>query len=230
MPRDEPGALDLEPIAERIRDSLTRKQASRDEALRLSRETIRYCATSIRSTHRGESEAARGILGEAKRHLDRLLTTVADYPDLRHAGFVDDAQKEYAEASATFAVVFGGTFPTPDQIEVDDAPYLNGLGEAAGELRRFILDRIRAAEFQRCEDALVAMEEIYRVLVTIDFPDAMTGGLRRTTDMVRGVLERTRGDLTVAIRQEALADQLRAVFGVVDAGRVDRTGGVSTDV
>ena len=220
--------MDLEPIAERIRTSLTRKQASRDGALRLSRETIRFCATSIRSTHRGESDVARGILAEAKQHLDQLLTTVEDYPDLRHAGFVDDAQKEYAEASATYAVVFGDVFPTPEQIEVDDAPYLNGLGEAAGELRRFILDRIREGEFPRCEDALGAMEEIYRVLVTIDFPDAMTGGLRRTTDMVRGVLERTRGDLTVAIRQQALADQLNRVLGVVNGGPVDRTGAGST--
>jgi translin len=200
--------MDLEQIAERIRGDLTRKQSSRDEALRLSRETIRFCATSIRSTHRGESDQASHILDEARDHLGRLLTAVADYPDLQHTGFVDDAQKEFAEANATHAIVFGHPFPTPEDIGVDDAPYLNGLGEAAGELRRFILDRIREGEFQRCERALEAMEEIYRVLVTIDFPDAMTGGLRRTTDMVRGVLERTRGDLTMAIRQQGLVDQL----------------------
>ncbi len=201
--------MDLEPIAQRIREDLTRKQRSRDDALRLSRETIRFCATSIRSTHRGESDQAKRILEDARQHLERLFSSVADYPDLRHSGFVDDAQKEYAEASATYAIVFGSTAPTPEDIGVDDASYLNGLGEAAGELRRFILDRIREGEFQRCEDALSAMEDIYRVLVTIDFPDAMTGGLRRTTDMVRGVLERTRGDLTMAIRQQNLAEQLK---------------------
>ena len=201
--------MDLEPIAQRIRNDLTRKQGSRDDALRLSRETIRFCATSIRSTHRGESDQAKEILEDARKHLQRLFSAVVDYPDLRHSGFVDDAQKEYVEASATYAIVFGSIVPTPEDIGVDDAPYLNGLGEAAGELRRFILDRIREGEFQRCEDALLALEDIYRVLVTIDFPDAMPGGLRRTTDMVRGVLERTRGDLTMAIRQEKLAEQLK---------------------
>ncbi len=201
--------MDLEPIAQRIRDEFTRKQGSRDDALRLSRETIRFCATSIRSTHRGESDQASKILEDARQHLELLFSAVSDYPDLRHSGFVDDVQKEFAEASATYAIVFGSTVPTPEDIGVDDAPYLNGLGEAAEELRRFILDRIREGEFRQCEDALSAMEDIYRVLVTIDFPDAMTGGLRRTTDMVRGVLERTRGDLTMAIRQQDLAEQLK---------------------
>lgn len=203
--------MDLEGIAQRIRDSLTTKQASRDQALRLSRETIRFCATSIRATHRGEVDRAQSILDQAKEHLTELKNTVADHEDLRHTGFVDDAQKEFTEASTTFAIVFGGEISTPDALGVDDAPYLNGLGEAASEMRRFILDRIRVGEFQRCEGALESMDEIYRVLITIDFPDAMTGGLRRTTDMLRGVLERTRGDLTMALRQQQLSEQLSDV-------------------
>ncbi len=203
--------MDLEEIAQRIRGSFASKQVSRDQALRLSRETIRFCATSIRATHRGDAELAQSILDQAREHLTDLKDTVAEHHDLRHTGFVDDAQKEFAEASITFAIVFGYQEPTPEELEVDDAPYLNGLGEAAGELRRFVLDRIRVAEFQRCEQALEAMDEIYRVLITMDFPDAMTGGLRRTTDMVRGVLERTRGDLTMATRQQELADQLAEV-------------------
>ena len=203
--------MDLEEIAQRIRESFTAKQVSRDQALRLSRETIRFCATSIRATHRGDAELAQSILDQAREHLTDLKDTVAEHHDLRHTGFVDDAQKEFAEASITFAIVFGYQEPTPEDLQVDDAPYLNGLGEAAGELRRFVLDRIRVAEFQRCEEALEAMDEIYRVLITMDFPDAMTGGPRRTTDMVRGVLERTRGDLTMATRQQELSDQLAEV-------------------
>jgi translin len=200
--------MDLEPIAQPIRETFAAKQASRDTALRLSRETIRFCATSIRATHRGDSPEARSLLDQARGHLGQLKGAVADYRELRYTGFIDDAQKEFAEANVVFAIVFGHDVPTPTDLDVDHVPYLNGLGEAAGELRRFVLDRIRAREFQRCEGALEAMDEIYRVLITMDFPDAMTGGLRRTTDMVRGVLERTRGDLTMAIRQQDLSDQL----------------------
>ena len=202
----------LDAITQRIRDALTAKQTSRDRALQLSRATIRYCANSIRATHRGDDDQARALLGKAQAGVQQLSTLLQGYPDLRHTGFVDDAHKEFAEASATRAIVLGLPLPSPEELGVDDAPYLNALGETAGELRRFLLDSIRLGRFHRCEGILQTMNEIYEVLVSMDFPDAMTGGLRRTTDMVRGVLERTRGDLTLALRQRDLTDRLDALL------------------
>lgn len=199
----------LDAIGEKIRKNFETKNAARDAALAASRELIRHCALSIRATHRAEYQEAAQTLARAREIAAQMKTNVAAYPDLYFAGYVQDALKEVAEAHIVHALVTGENIPDPDALGVDYAAYLNGLGEAAGELRRYSLDIIRHDTSERVEKVLDAMEDIYSLLVTMDFPDALTGGLRRTTDMVRGVLERTRGDLTVAARQEKLEKTLR---------------------
>jgi translin len=199
----------LETITEKIRTNFEAKNRVRDETLRLSRELIRHCANAIRATHRGEFENATGLLATAKALASEMVHGVADYADLYHAGYTQDALKELAEASITYALITNRPLPDPDELGVEYAAYLNGLGEAVGELRRHVLDLIRHGELGRGEEILSMMDDIYGVLVTIDFPNAITGGLRRTTDMVRGVLERTRGDLTMSLRQEKLQQALR---------------------
>jgi len=199
----------LETVVEKIRTNFEAKNEIRDETLRLSRELIRHCANSIRATHRGEFENAAGLLATAKALASEMVDGVADYADLYHAGYTQDALKEFAEANITYALITDRPLPDPDELGVEYAAYLNGLGEAAGELRRHVLDLIRHGELERGEEILSMMDDIYGVLVTIDFPHAVTGNLRRTTDMVRGVLERTRGDLTMSLRQEKLQQALR---------------------
>jgi len=199
----------LETIIEKIHTNFEAKNKVRDETLRLSRELIRHCANSIRATHRGEFDNAARLLATAKALASEMVNGVADYADLYHAGYTQDALKEFAEASITYAVITDRPLPDPDELGVEYAAYLNGLGEAAGELRRHVLDLIRHGDLERGEEILSMMDDIYSVLVTIDFPNAITGGLRRTTDMVRGVLERTRGDLTMSLRQEKLQQALR---------------------
>lgn len=200
----------LEVIAERIREDFEAKNAARDEALRRSRKLIRRCANTIRATHRAEFEEASQLLATAHQAASELVECVADYPDLYYAGYTQDALKELAEASITYALITDEPLPDPDDLEIEYAPYLNGLGEAVGEMRRYVLDIIRRGQTERAEEMLSAMDDIYAVLVTMDFPDAITRRLRRTTDMVRGVLERTRGDLTMAMRQDKLQEALRA--------------------
>jgi translin len=204
-------ALDI--VGEKIRKNLEAKNAARDGALAASRELIRHCSLSIRATHRAEYAEAAQLLVRTREIAAQMKATVAAYPDLYFTGYVQDALKELAEAHIVHALVTDATLPDPDTLGVDYAAYLNGLGEAAGELRRYTLDIIRHGNSERCEKVLAAMEDIYSLLVTMDFPDALTGGLRRTTDMVRGVLERTRGDLTVAVRQEKLEVTLREFEG-----------------
>ncbi|MFW0858607.1 MAG: haloacid dehalogenase [Dehalococcoidia bacterium] len=203
--------LDL--IGERIRTSLSLKHAARERAIKSSREAIYRCATSIRAAHRGEYDLARSLADAARALLDEVSEAIAKHDDLRYTGLVHDSQKEYTEARTTLALISGAPIPDPDELGVGYAPYLNGLGEAAGELRRHILDAMRRGEMERCEEILGMMDDIYGLLVTIDFPDALTGGLRRTTDMVRGVLERSRGDLTIALRQKQLETKLEAFEG-----------------
>ncbi len=195
--------------------------AARERALAETRRSIRLSANAIRAVHRGEFDTADALLQEAGALQATLARDLAGYPNLYWSGYVQDSQKEYAEARITFGIISGRGVPGPDDLGVEDAVYLNGLGEAAGELRRFSLDAIRRGDLVRAEQALVVMDEIYGLLVSVDFPDAVTGGLRRTTDMVRGVLERTRGDLTLALQQQALTEALgraEAVLRTADPG------------
>jgi translin len=141
-----------------------------------------------------------------------MIADAKQYPDLFYAGYTQDALKELSEAHITYALFTGNDLPTPEDLKVEQAAYLNGLAEAVGELRRYVLDRLRRGDVATGERLLAAMDDIYSQLITVDFPDAITGGLRRQTDMVRGVLERTRGDLTTAVRQEEMKAALRA-FG-----------------
>lgn len=203
-------AAELDAIMEGVRAGLLGKHAAREQALALCREVIRHCANAIRAVHRNEFEAADGLIDGARAKLSEVGELLADHRDIYHAGFVADAQKEFAEASLTSALVRGLSLPGPSEMGMGAAPYLNGLGEAVGELRRYLLDVLRGGDVERCEGYLHSMDEIYGVLVTVDYPDAITGGLRRTTDVTRGILEKTRGDLTLAAQQYTLERQLRA--------------------
>ncbi|MBI4284234.1 MAG: haloacid dehalogenase [Chloroflexi bacterium] len=206
----------LDSIAEQLRLSLAAKDAAREKALPLCREVIRYSSLSIRAVHRQEFDQAQDLLKSARNLLDEVERAL-DVADLANTGFVRDAQKEFAEGSITLALVTGKPPPDPKELGVDSAAYLNGLGEAVGELRRYLLDSMRKGDLSRGEELLSAMDDIYNVLVTMDFPDAITGGLRRTTDMVRGVLERTRSDLSLVIRQMALEKRLEKLEGNLGA-------------
>lgn len=207
----------IQAVGEQVIRALETKYQARERALAGSRATIRNCAHSIRASHRGELDNARSLMGEAGGLVaSARADLMQEHPDIYWTGYVQDAQKEYAEANIVYAVIAGEDIPTPEQLGVEPAAYLNGLGEAAGEMRRFVLDRIRHGEAERCEQVLNTMEDIYSLLVTVDFPDAITNGLRRTTDMVRGVLERTRGDVTFALQQRQLTEAL-ARAGVENA-------------
>jgi translin len=203
--------LELERVEAWARAELDRKNAAREQALRWSRELVRTCANSIRAVHRHELDNAQDLISQARALNDQICTALAEHADLYWAGYVQDAQKELAEACCTYALVTRATLPDPATMGIAPAAFLNGLGEAVGESRRYVLDLLRRGEADGCERLLAAMDEIYGLLVTLDYPDALTGGLRRTTDNTRGILEKTRGDLTLALRQEALVAALQAV-------------------
>jgi len=201
----------LDSIADQIRLSFSAKDAAREKALPLCRKAIRHCSQAIRAVHRQEFDQAKQLLQSAHNLLDEAEQAITACSELINTGFFKDAQKEFAEGSITLALVTGKQPPDPDELGVDSAAYLNGLGEAVGELRRYILDSMRRGDLSRGEELLSAMDDIYNILVTMDFPDAITGGLRRTTDMVRGVLEKTRSDLTLVMRQKDLENRLDKV-------------------
>jgi translin len=206
---------DLNTICDDIRVDFIARNTARDEAIARSRELIRHCAEGIRAIHRREWDKAEIKLDLAKAGAEDLRRGVAAYLDLYHSGYTQDALKEVVEAFCTYAIVRDLPLPSPESLLVEGATYLNGLAEAATELRRFILDILRREDPDQteAERLLEWMDDIYDQLVTFDFPDAITGGLRRQTDIVRGVLERTRGDLTTTVQQQRLQAALKQAEG-----------------
>ena len=202
-------AVNLDDISDGIRRRLDERMEARERALPAARRAIRSCANAIRAIHRSEWEAAHRLMDQAKAAIEEGLEAVRDHPDIRFAGYLQDAQKEYAEARITEAVVTGAAgLPTPEELGVEDAPYLNGMAEAIGEARRHILDLLRHGKVTEGEAVLTAMDDMYYVLVSMDYPDAITLNLRRSTDVARSLIERTRGDLSVAIVSRDLHDAL----------------------
>lgn len=204
---------DLEPLADEVRRVLDAKHAARERGLQNSRKVIRLSANAIRSLHRGESDAAAALMSEAAALLEDSQAVLAEHPDILHAGFVSDSAKEYAEARLTAALAAGAPLPLPGDLGVAVAPYLNGLGEAVGELRRRMLDLLRAENLDEGERTLESMEAVLDLLATLDYPDGMTRGLRRTTDVARSLVERSRADLTTTVIQERLRRDLRGGGG-----------------
>ncbi len=205
-----PDTSRLDEVMPRILEHFAAKNAAREQGLTASRTIIRLSANAIRAVHRSEFELAAGILAEARATHDAAVEAMAPHGDVYYAGFLHDAQKELVEAHTTFEMLSGGAIPAPEELGVGYPAWLNGIAEAIGELRRWVLDRLRQGDFSSSEEILAAMDDIYAVLVTVDYPDAMTGGLRRTTDQSRGILERTRGDLTMAIVQERAVEAMGA--------------------
>ncbi len=200
----------LEEIIEQIHESFETRNRARDQALKQARSLTRYSANAIRAVHRNENELAQSQLSTAQSLVDTLNHDLEDHPDIYYAGYTQDAMKEFAEACITYALINHQSLPTPDEIKVEHNTYLRGLAESAGELRRKCLDILRHGHSEEAESLLNHMDDIYAVLVTMDYPDAITGGLRRLTDIVRGITERTRGDLTLSLRQERLEKRLQA--------------------
>jgi translin len=199
----------LESIANQIREKFDVRTAMRDQALAEARQLTRACSLAIRAVHRDDKEVMEGHLKEARALADKLRNELAGHPELFFAGYTQDALKEFVEANVTCALILNQPLQTPEELYVEEATFLNGLAEVVGELRRRIMDILRSGYSEEAERLLGYMDEIYSVLVTMDYPDAITNGLRRQTDLARGIIEKTRGDVTFSLRGEHLTRAIR---------------------
>ena len=217
----------LNAIGNQAIEQMTERNRNREVGIAISREVIRLSANAIRAVHRGDFEAARRLIQQGGVRLQDAEAIRLIHPSIYHAGFMQDARKEFVEANIALAVIAGEEMPVPEPtaLGVDPAAYLNGMAEVIGELRRYILDSLRRDQTDRCDELLEVMDEIYGVLVTVDFPEAVTGGLRHTTDAMRAVLERTRGDLAVAVRQRALEAKLSQLHELPELPQPNGGGG-----
>ncbi len=203
--------IDLEALSDRIRESFERQNQIRDEALAQSRNLIRHAARAIRAIHREDADLAYENLKQADALATALREGLSEDPDLYFSGYAQDALKEYCEAHLTVATILNKDWPSPEDLKVEFATYLNGMSEVVGELRRRIMDIMREGHSQEVERLLDVMDDIYAQLVTMDFPDALTYGLRRRTDIARSIIERTQADVTISYRQQELEKRITSL-------------------
>ncbi len=215
----------LENIADGIRRNFDVRTSKRDEALKQARQLTRACSLAIRAVHRDDKEGMEANLAEAQSLADKLRDELKQYPDLFYAGYTQDSLKEFVEANVTCALIQNQPLQTPEDLGVEDATYLNGLAEVVGELRRRTLDILRSGYSQEAERLLGHMDEIYSVLVTMDYPDAITNGLRRQTDLARGIIEKTRGDVTFSLRGQDLTEAIRNLSSQLNGSQAETENG-----
>lgn len=218
----------LENIADQIRQKFDVRTTMREQALARARQLTRECSLAIRAVHRDDRDVMEQHLTQARGLADTLRGDLVNYPDLYYAGYTQDALKEFVEANVTCALIQNHPLQTPEELNVEDATYLNGLAEVVGELRRRTLDILRHGYSQEAERLLSCMDEIYSVLVTMDYPDAITNGLRRQTDLARGIIEKTRGDVTFSLHGEYLTQAIRQLSGQLSGGEseIEERGGL----
>ena len=202
----------LENIIGKIREVLDEKDQVRENALKITRETVRLSAEAIRAIHRGELENAKSTIKEVKKKLENLATELREHPDIYFSGYVYSAYQEYVEAAVLLSILEGSKIPSPEDLNVPYVPYLLGLGDVIGELRRQILDAIRKDQLDQGEFFLGIIEEIYEALSTLGYPNAIVPGLRHKCDVARNILEKTRGDLTNAIHRNRLLKGIQSLM------------------
>lgn len=211
----------LEKIAEQIRQNFEVRTSARDDALKIARQLTRACSLAIRAVHRNDFEVMEEYLAEAQKLANTLRDDLKEHPDLYYAGYSQDSLKEFVEANVTCALIQNQALHTPEELGVEYATYLNGLAEVVGELRRRILDILRSGYSQEAERLLNHMDDIYSALVTMDFPDAITNGLRRQTDIVRNLVEKTRGDVTFSLRGQDLTQAINTLRRQLNGDQVE---------
>ena len=205
--------MDLSGLAESLRAEFDSKSTARERGMASSRDAIRACGNAIRALHRYEMDVAQELISDAQARVDDARSALGGHLDIYYAGFLHDAEKELAEARITFALVTDASFPTPEDLNIPPAAFVKGMAESIGELRRHILDLMRRGDLKRCEELLGASDDMYYLLVTMDYPDGITYGLRRLTDIARSIIERTRGDFTTSMIQSSLRAALEKHAG-----------------
>ncbi len=207
----------LDAVVASIDDALAAANRAREAALPACRRAIRAAGSSIRAVHGLDPARAAALAAECEGAIREAQDVLSPFPALAQAGYLHDAEKEFVEALAVAALVSDERVPGPGDLRVSPTAWMRGLAEAASELRRHLLDRMREGDLDRGEALLDRMDDVYGALVVVDYPDAVTNGLRRTLDSLRAVLERSRGDVTTTVLQARLQQAIERSAGPTPA-------------
>ena len=205
----------LDNIVNKIEKDIDNKDKIREEALRSSREIIINCRKAIQYVHQDLKKEAKGNIKQASTKLSDLYNITKEYPEIYHAGFVENAAQELVEAQCFYNIMKGKDLPDPDEMQTTYSSYLLGLCDLVGELRRTVLDSIRSGEQKNADDYLTMMEEIYDVIIRFDYPSGLIP-IKKKQDMVRSLIEKTRGELAVASCEKRIEYRTGEFKGILD--------------
>jgi len=195
--------LNLQKIFSEITESLELLYQDREEILKLSRSIIRDCSIAIKNIHRKEFNKFQEKLNSIKIDHQSLVKLVDKNLGVFFK-YLKTPEQEYAEAIAFYSIINKKNIPTPLELRINPLNFILGLADVIGELRRYALDNIRNSQFEDLNDILEGMDEIYTYLFTIDYPSAVTQDLRHKVDVARNIIEKTRGDISLAIQMDDL--------------------------
>lgn len=185
--------------AERV---LKEKDKLREEAFRDSREIQRAASGVLRAgLPKGKAALvhAHEQLALASAHSKALERRLVEHPELYESGMLETPLQELAEAYVLLAYAEGESIPTFDEINVTPSAFLLGVADAIGEFRRQLVDSIRHGAIREAERYLDAMEEAFDAVAGISLPDAIVP-IRKKVDGARSLLERSRGEIALAVR------------------------------
>ena len=199
----------LEKVVTKIEDGLDEKDQVRELALKSARAITRSAGGILRGLHKGQD--GKSEYSELRKEVSKLSKLLSGHPELAHAGYVENALQEYAEAGIVQSILENGDVPSPQDLGVGDVPYLLGLGDSVGELRRLCLNELKSGKVAKANAFLEMMEDIYSALMRFDYPDAIVP-LRHKQDVARSLLEKTRGEVAVTASTRNLHERIQEVL------------------
>jgi translin len=202
----------LEDLVKRGAEELRLRDKALDTVMARARRARILSKQAILKLHTDEKSEAKKRLEEASSLIVKMNEIIKKNPELARFDQVSAAKEEYSEASIIMSLMKSGEFPDPTELGVPITSYLLGLGDVPGELRRQALDALRVGNMETAEARLSMMEEIYLSLMTMEEAPLLKG-LRRKMDITRGVIERTRSEVTAEAGRRKLRESVERLTG-----------------
>ncbi len=212
----------LDGIIEKIENHIGEKEKVREDALKASRDIIIFCRKGIQQLHRNQMEEAESYMKQASSRLAQLYEITMGHADVFHTGFVENAAQEYVEIQCLYNIMKGVDLPDPDAIQTTYSAYLLGLCDVVGELRRGALDFMLEGNTQKANEYLGYMDRIYDAIMSFDYPSALVP-IKKKQDMVRSLIEKTRGELVVSSCEQRIHDRTHEFHGLLDQATEERS-------
>jgi len=183
-------------VVKEIDKFLKVKDEVREYMIKHSRDIIKEAGCVVIDIHRGDMDSASKRLVKLREYVREFLGKLKDHPELLYSGTVYGALSEYVEAEVFYSIINSMSIIDHKSIGVHPVPYMQGLLDVVGELKRYIINLVRSKDLTKAWRLFRIAEVIYESCRGLDYPEALVPGLRRKVDIARNVIESLRVFLT----------------------------------